>query len=228
MELEIISYRAIDDLDLCMEYQKGHIGVIQNLGIKKLTSSKEEWMSNPNMYFSLVYYDKIVVGGVRLQVKDDLYQLPIEAAIDYLDPKIKTEVESRKDNLTGEACGLWIGDEIRNMKMALVLTRNAVVIGRILRLQTMFAFTSQYTLNITKTLGFSPIKDIGNDGCFDYPTKEFISTVCVNDYMESLKDSEPKQKEIIELLASKSQSTLVEVNEKCTLNVKYNFSSIWP
>jgi hypothetical protein len=183
-------------------------------------------MGNPNIYISLIYLDKKVVGGVRMQIKDNIYMLPIEVAIDYLDKQITCEVAQRMEGITGEACGLWIGDEVRNMKMGLVLTRNTVVIAKKLKLKSLFALTSQYTLNMTGLLGFMPLNNLGENGSFVYPTEEYKSTVCVNDDIDALSTADEHQKSAIEHLFQHIISDRIEQTEKGPVEIEYNFSAI--
>jgi N-acetylglutamate synthase-like GNAT family acetyltransferase len=226
MRIQIICYKAIDHQDLCLDYQNGHIGVLSNLGIKMISSSKEEWMSNPNMYFSLIYLGDKVVGGARLQIKDASCKLPIEDAIDYLDKGIIAEVAARSNNLTGEACGLWIGDEVRNIKMGLVLTRCVIIMARLLELKSLFVLTSQYSSSMTRQCGFTPMTTLGKNGTFEYPNEQFLSTVCVIDDLQGLVSAEKDQKRIIDHLAANRQGQLIESTEKGPITIEYNFLNI--
>jgi hypothetical protein len=226
MRIQIICYKAIDHQDLCLDFQNGHIGVLSNLGIKMISSSKEEWMLNPNMYFSLIYLGDKVVGGARLQIKDASCKLPIEDAIDYLDKGIIEEVASRTDQLTGEACGLWIGDEVRNIKMGLVLTRCVIIMAKLLGLKSLFVLTSQYSSSMTLQCGFMPLTSLGNNGTFEYPTEQFTSTVSLIDDLKSLESAEPNQKRIIEHLADNHEAQLIESTEKGPIAIEYNFLNI--
>lgn len=226
MRLKLTSYKASNNMDLCLAYQAGHIGILRNLGIQEVSSTREEWMNNPNMYFTLIYLENKVVGGARLQVKDPSTPLPIELAIDYLDARIHQEVVTRSEAGTGEACGLWIGDEVRNMKMGLVLTQCVIIMAKLLKLKSVFVLTSQYSIKMTKQCGFTPIKNLGNNGTFVYPTDQYTSTVSVNDDISGLSTVAQTQKTIINHLSTEIEANLIETTEKGPIILEYNFSEV--
>jgi hypothetical protein len=226
MKLKLKAFRAIDHLELCMAYQHGHLSILTNLGIKDLNTAREEWMHNPDMYVSLIFLNESVVAGSRLQIKNATTPLPIELAVEYMDSRILKEVANRSEAKTGEACGLWIGDEVRNMKMGLVLTRCVVILAKLLQLKSVFVLTSQFSIKMTKQCGFVPLTTLGEDGTFMYPTVDYTSTVSINDDIVNLSSTEIEQRVVIDYLASNRMAQLIEATDKGNVIIEYNFLEV--
>ena len=69
----IWAFRAIDQMELCKEYIKGHIKVLADYGISSITSNNSLWIENANMY-CVVAKDSItqeLLGGIRIQIADE-------------------------------------------------------------------------------------------------------------------------------------------------------------
>ena len=88
--ISIRAFRAIDDLEACQKFVIGHRHVLENIGVKKVTSSKDEWMYNPGAFVIIVESldGEKVYGGARVEVAGGSVKLPIEEATGYLDTRI--------------------------------------------------------------------------------------------------------------------------------------------
>ena len=107
--IKLRAFRAIDDLNACKKFMLGHRAVLENIGVKKITSSKDEWMENPAVFVIIVenIESNKVLGGARVHVSEGKQPLPIEEATGYLDDSIYGIIKKYADNGTGEICGLW-------------------------------------------------------------------------------------------------------------------------
>ena len=140
--ISIRAFRAIDDLEACQKFVIGHRHVLENIGVKKVTSSKDEWMYNPGAFVIIVESldGEKVYGGARVEVAGGSVKLPIEEATGYLDTRIYDVVKEYTPAGTGEICGLWNSREVAGMGIGSVfLTRACVTISTQIRLSTLFA-----------------------------------------------------------------------------------------
>ena len=52
--LKIRAFKAVDDLESCKRFAEGHANVLRDYGVTKVTSSKNDWFFNPEVYVVLV------------------------------------------------------------------------------------------------------------------------------------------------------------------------------
>src|SRR5690606_12367932 len=84
------AFRAIDDPVACELFVEGHKHVLTSIGVEKVTSSKNEWISNPAAFVLIVESldKKRVYGGARIHVAGGSEPLPIEQATGALDSSV--------------------------------------------------------------------------------------------------------------------------------------------
>ena len=46
----IRSFTAIDDPEICEEFYEGHINVLRSYGVEPISSAKNQWFHNPEVY----------------------------------------------------------------------------------------------------------------------------------------------------------------------------------
>jgi hypothetical protein len=141
-EVVLRAFRAIDDHKSCELFIKGHNYVLETIGVKKVTSSSQEWMFNPAVFVLVVESPdgSKVYGGARVNVAGGTQELPIESATGYLDRKIYDLVANYTKDGTGEICGLWNSREIAGYGIgSIFLTRAAVAISQQIGLRSLFA-----------------------------------------------------------------------------------------
>src|SRR5690606_36299434 len=138
----------------------------------KVTSSKNEWISNPAAFVLIVESldKKRVYGGARIHVAGGSEPLPIEQATGALDSSVFDLVRKYAQNGTGEICGLWNSREIAGYGIgSIFLTRAAVAISTQIGLQSLFALCAPYTVKMAQKVGYEIEVSVGNDGTFYYP-----------------------------------------------------------
>src|SRR5580700_3203088 len=84
------AFRAINDPVACELFLEGHTHVLTSIGVTKVTSSKNEWTTNPAAFVMVVESldGEKVYGGARVHVAGGSEPLPIEQATGSLDPAI--------------------------------------------------------------------------------------------------------------------------------------------
>ena len=102
-DIRIRAFRAVDDLETCRKFIEGHRKVLTIYGIENITTNTEDWMFRRSIFVIVV--EKLdgskLYGGVRIQIADGIYPLPIEEATGKMDPAIYEIV--RKHAKTGAA-----------------------------------------------------------------------------------------------------------------------------
>ena len=88
--LKVRIFRAIDDLESCKLFAEGHANVFRDYGVTKVTSAKNDWFYNPNVYVVMVETEdgSEVVGGERIHLVGSGIPLPIEEAVSIVESRI--------------------------------------------------------------------------------------------------------------------------------------------
>src|SRR5471030_739762 len=113
-EVRLRAFRAVDDPETCALFIEGHTHVLTNIGVTKVSYSKNEWVNNPAAFVIVVesLNGKRVYGGARVNVSGGTEPLPIEQATATMDEGIYDLVWKYARYGTGELCGLWNSREI--------------------------------------------------------------------------------------------------------------------
>lgn len=173
------AFRAVDDAETCNRFIEGHTQVLTNIGVTKVTSSKNEWMYNPAAFVLIVESldRKKVYGGVRIHVAGGSQPLPIEEATAKLDPSVYDLVYEYAQQGTGEFCGLWNSREIAGYGVgSIFLSRACVAISTQIGLKSIFALCAPYTVQMGINSGYEIETSIGNNGTFYYPKLDLVAT----------------------------------------------------
>jgi hypothetical protein len=192
------AFRAIDDPSACESYLKGHIQVLLDYNIIKVTSYNKAWTLNPYAYVIVAEMESTgeMVGAIRLEVSSGVYPLPIENAIGGLDSRIYDVVRHYRDNGgVGELCGLWNAKEVKGWGISVLLTRAAISIINQLNFKTLVGICAEYTLKMFTDVGFIVDKSLGNNGEFPYPDERYVTRTLGILNAETLETAQPYDKE---------------------------------
>jgi hypothetical protein len=199
-EVRLRAFRAIDEPDTCALFIEGHTHVLTNIGITKVSYSKQEWVYNPGAFVLVVESldGKRVYGGARVLVSGGSEKLPLEQATCAMDPNVYNLVWKYAKHGTGELCGLWNSREIAGYGVgSIFLIRAAVAIAYQIGLQSLFALCAPYTVKPVEAVGMELESSIGNDGTFYYPKLDLIATTMLLRDTPSLSRAQPEDKEAI-------------------------------
>lgn len=178
-EVRLRAFRAIDEPETCELFIKGHTEVLTSIGVKKVTSSKNGWATNPAVFVIIVESldGEKVYGGARVHVSGGSEPLPIEQATGALDPAIFELVWSFSQQGTGEICGLWNSQELAGYGIGTpLLIRTLIAISSQIGLQSLFALCAPYTVKPVVNCGMVLVDSIGNKGTFYYPKLDLLAT----------------------------------------------------
>ncbi|WP_270090166.1 hypothetical protein [Sphingobacterium sp. SYP-B4668] len=208
------AFRAVDDPKTCERFIEGHAHVLTAIGVKKVTSSRNDWMYNPAAFVLIVESldGENVYGGARIHVAGGSQPLPIEEATGNMDPKIFDLVWRYAQDGAGEGCGLWNSREIAGYGIgSIFLTRAAIAIAPQIGLKSLFALCAPYTINLTKSVGYRLETSVGNEGTFYYPKLDLLATTMILDDVSNLQSASEEDRNAI--LALRSQGDIVRIEE---------------
>jgi len=199
-EVRLRAFRAIDEPETCELFIQGHTHVLTNIGVTKVTSSKNEWKENPAAFVMIVESldGKKVYGGARVHVAGGSQPLPIEQATGAMDSGIFDLIWDFAQHGTGELCGLWNSREIAGYGIGCIfLIRAAVAISYQIGIQSLFALCAPYTIKPVECVGMELESSIGNDGTFYYPKLDLVATTMILKDVPTIKMAHEEDKEAI-------------------------------
>ncbi len=223
--LKIRVFRAIDDLESCQRFAEGHANVLRDYGVTKVTSSKNDWFFNPEVYVAIVEDEETgtVVGGERVHLVNGKYPLPIEEAVSIVEKRIFGLVADYADNkVTGELCGLWNAKAIAGKGVSILLTKLGVALANRLKMDSLFVLCAPYTVSMCQAAGFEIETSIGDNGTFIYPKLDLVATaLVVKDIVGLNTAADGFRKEIFSYIEHPVSNTIV-LGEKGETEVAYN------
>lgn len=228
-EIRIRIYRAIDNIDACKRFAKGHEEVLTSYGIKKITSSDTTWFNDDDVYMMMVesVSGNEVFGGARLHVKNNSFKLPLEQAVENLDPRINDLVQSKNNYKTGELCGLWNTKPMSGSGLSAILIRTGVAKAGLfaynnLQLKYLFTLSSPWTIKMVKDIGFDVETSIGENGGFQYPTPDLMAYVLNLKDIKNLSTAITQERVDIFNLREHPIQKRTETGPKGKIEVEYN------
>lgn len=224
-EFEIFAFRAADQPALCEAYLQGHQKVLSDFGIENVTSGKPNWLNNPNMYCLMLRAmdSKELFGGIRVQIADGSFPLPVEDAISYVEPRIKNVVHQfALDGGVGELCGLWVNNELKGLGMGTYLVRAAIAAANQLKFRTMIGICAKYSLQMFMNVGFTIDRSLGKEGDFSYPNDRYVAHVVGILNALTLNTSHPHDKKIMLSLRNEPLQSRVESDTGKSVRIHYN------
>ncbi len=223
--LKIRAFKATDDLESCKRFAEGHANVLRDYGVTKVTSSKNDWFYNPDVYVVLVETidGSEVVGGERIHLVNKKFPLPIEEAVSIVDKRIYDLVARYSDNqITGELCGLWNAKLIAGRGVSWFLTKLGVAIANMISMDSLFVLCAPYTVEMCQKAGFEIETSIGDHGTFNYPKLDLIATALLIKDPETLGYADNSVREEIFNYIRNPLGTIIEAGPKGDTEIEYN------
>lgn len=219
------AFRAIDEVEFCREYIKGHIKVLMDYGITSITSNNSEWIENPNMYCVMAIDTKTneMVGGIRIQIANGIFPLPVEKAIGNMDARIYDIVKNYAYNGgIGELSGLWVSNKLKGVGMGPYLVRSIISSANQLNFITLIGICGENTLPMFKNVGFLIDRSLGKNGGFPYPTEDLTAHVVGILNAVTLESASSFDKEIMTSLRENPIMNRIESNKNFISEISYN------
>jgi hypothetical protein len=229
MKLFCTAEKATSNLENWKKYVDGHAQILRDFGIEILTSHGEEWILNPDVYLiSIFNEEKKMVGGIKIHKANEIFPLPVENAIGYLEERIHGIINRSIADGAAEICGLWISQEYGRRGLAHFLTRVAIAVCEPLGIHTIFGISSPFTLNMFTSLGYEVMTNLGENGNFQYPTNQFISAAVMITDTFNLPLAHHKHREKIFDLRLNPIQTAMEDHIGVQTTINYNLSKLMP
>lgn len=222
----IRAFRAIDDPESSQRFIDGHRKVLEVHGVKKVTSSNNEWALNPAVFVIIVEsLDKQkVYGGARVHAVGGTQSLPIEDATGFMDSKIYDIVREKSIDGTGELCGLWNSLEVAGLGIgSFFATRAGAVITEQIGIKSLFALCAPYTVRWAERVGCRIIKEIGNEGTFYYPKLDLLATAVLLENTETLEHARLSEQKKIRELREVPQIVTMEMSPGKRIEVEVEY-----
>jgi len=200
IKLVIKAFKAVDDTEACHRYMEGHMKVLRIFGITMITSANKDWIYDPYTYVIMVESvdGTKIFGGARIQVAGGIYPLPLETAVEELQPDVHQTVNQYAVNGTGEFCGLWNSREVAGLGIgSMYLGRAALAITEQIKINTLFGLCAPSTVKNSARIGFEIATFMGNNGTFYYPKQDLVATAVVIKDTKILETADPDEREII-------------------------------
>jgi len=229
-KLIIRAFRATDHPELCQLFAEGHERVLEEYGVKRVTSADRSWFENPDVY-GLLAYDEVeqrVLGGAKIHVRNQESALPVEKAVSKKDPYLTPYLDSVSENgRIGELCGLWNSRTISGTGVSVLLIKAGIAKAGIelanqIKLRALFGFCSPYTLDTVQELGFELVTAVGDKGRYVYPSEEYIATLTVLQDTDNLGLALPEERDRILNLRINPIQDRVETGPKGELKIYYD------
>ena len=224
-EVRLRAYRAIDEPETNALFIQGHTEVLTSIGVKKVTSSKNGWASNPAVFGIVVesLYGNKINCGAREQVAGVTQPLPNEDATGAMDASIHRLVWEYGHFGTGEICGLWNSHQLAGYGIGSpLLIRGLIAISSQIGLKTLFALCAPYTVKPVVNCGMVLVESIGNKGTFYYPKLDLIATAMVlNDVQALSKAMEEDRLAIIQMRDNPDKLKICELKNK-KINIDFD------
>lgn len=224
--IRIKAFRAVNNESACQQFADGHLKVLADYGVTKVTSAKNDWMYNPDVYVIIAYHKDTgeVVGGVRVHVSGTAnIPLPFESAVAQVDERVIDLVKKRAEDGTAELCGLWNAKVVAGLGLGIkYLMWAGLGLFKQIGLKTMFALAAAHTLKISLDKGFIIERSLGDNGAFIYPKLDLVATCIVIPDLTTLEYAESFERDRIFELAEKLQIKKQEQTQKGLLEVEYD------
>jgi len=224
VNIELIAFWADRRPDLCDEFSFGHKILLKEYGIENVTSGKPTWKDQKNILVlaALNSIDKTMVGGARIHLSSDNSILPLDEALNYIEPNISGWLREKYTTGIGELCGLWNAKKVFGKGISPLLTRTSVAISDKLNIAYLVGLAAPYTKDMASSMGFKIVPELGANGTFQYPNERHTASLLIIDDIPSLKSASSEHRERIFSIRAGNTQFVKETINGSQLVVTYN------
>ncbi len=225
--ITIRAFRAIDEPQTCARFLEGHRKVLEEFNLENISTNTPLWIVHPDTYVVVGEYQGELIGGIRVQIADGDFPLPVEDAVGHFDANIHKQVNKyRLEDGVGELCGLWNSRKLPpNLGITVLLSIAAVSICDQLNIKNLFAIVAGYTLAGARRLGFEVDKSVGNNGEFTYPNSNFVARVLRMNCITLVASTIQYKTEMLELRGNRRLAKKIHANT-LELELEYDLEII--
>jgi hypothetical protein len=221
-KLTLYAFQANKEPQLCSEFLREHIKVLEDFGIANVTDSNGPWQDDPQCFVIVAMHDQLgMVGGIRLQMDHPGTVLPMEKAVGKLDPKVGVLLRDLARHGNGEVCSLWNANRYGGKGIPVLLSQAVTAFSYPVGVRRMVCLVAPYTKRHPSTNGFIVDQGIGDKGEFAYPRPDFKGIVMVNPDTLLLTHAHPLQRQVLYSLRLRPEQTRVEQPGREAIQVHY-------
>jgi hypothetical protein len=213
-ECEIHGFWAVDKIELCKKFSRGHIDVLRHHGLTNFPSNSIDWFDDKDTYVVLALKNNIPLAGMRMQRLTSSHMGSIEGALVKYDLEVTKRFNDMLIDNPFEISALWNSKSVSGMKLSAIISRLGLVLAPTFGWQISVCLMAKYVFHLPTSLGYEIIRDIGNNGIFNYPTEDFQAAVWRNSNIIELTNcGEIEKNRILSLRDNLNQKSL-ELNNK--------------
>jgi ribosomal protein S18 acetylase RimI-like enzyme len=171
MRLTVKACRATEAPEDCRRNAAACLQVLRGYGISNITSAKQDWWANPDVY-ALLLVDSDTgepLGGVRLQRWGNGVPLPLECALSQVDARVHAWVARFATKGIGELCGLWRSPAVRGLGLGAHLTCMGIALASQANTRTLVGLCDTRSVPENARLGLRVDRELASEGRFEYP-----------------------------------------------------------
>ncbi|MDI1356568.1 MAG: hypothetical protein PSX36_16740 [bacterium] len=218
-------FRVTNDRESCKMFKEGYENVLKEYELSQHSLDNMVWMQNPNVYCVVAELpaENKMIGGVRLQVSDNLHPLNLEMAVGKMNKMISKMVDHyRNTGGVAEVDALWHSKRMGGSGISILLLRSAVSLFEQLKVNTLLALCADYSLDKYYEAGFREPAALVGQCNYPYPTQYYSAKLVGVENPEILRDAETLNRERIRSLWNYPKQSTVELAGDRELEVTYD------
>ena len=221
-QFAIIGFFAPSSPELCNLFTEGHNNVLRQHGFMNLKSREDYWHNMDNCFVLLAMNGEEPVGGFRVESKVDGVPLPSERVLKDIDEDAEKIFEKYPKEKCGEACALWNAKSVAGKNLSVHLSRASIAISPLLGIKYLLSFNGTHTFRLPVDVGSVMMTELGDQGYFDYPTKEFRTAFWVQQDLKALSLASPDARKSMMAVRNTLQLDRVETYNGQKLLIHYD------
>jgi hypothetical protein len=222
-KITIRAFRAPEDAQRCRTFMIEHENVLKDLGVASVVKYDETWMSDPDTIVFVAEHESLgMVAGIRLQRAKTGTQLPMERALNRIEPGLIDHLDTLAKHGNAELGALWNAHRFAGNGLPHLLIAAAVSTANQANLTSVVCFVAEYIAPYCSMTGFQAIEQFGNKGCYNYPLPEMRSYVMVVPDTRSLSHANPIERHRALSLRLRPNQVRSEQPKRNELEVTYD------
>ncbi|MBK7945930.1 MAG: hypothetical protein IPJ85_11785 [Flavobacteriales bacterium] len=222
-KITIRAFRAVDEPELCRIYAEEHARVLTDIGVSTVVKYDDAWIKDSETIVFVALHERLgMVGGIRLQRARPDVPMPMEIALEAIEPELKPVLEQLADAGNAELGALWNAHRFAGKGVPFLLIAAAVATSSQVNLNHMVCFVAEYIAPYCSAVGFRNIPSVGRQGEFDYPLAGMKSHVMVIPDIRSIVLAGVQLRHRILSMRMRPKQTHFETPKRETMQVEYD------
>lgn len=222
-KITIRAFRAVDEPMTCRAYATEHAKVLADIGVSSVVKYDEGWMTDADtIVFAAMHEELGMVGGIRLQKARLEVPMPMELALDTIEPALDSVLAPLRAQGNAELGALWNAHRFAGRGIPFLLITAAVATASQAGLNHMVCFVAEYIAPYCAAVGFRNVPSVGSAGEFDYPIEGIKSHVMAIPDVKSVVLADATTRHRILSLRMRPRQQHRETPKKNRIDVQYD------